>query len=258
MKDESKYIFDIIESFAYKDAKSRTQFAYHVGPLPVCRSTFCAFLGLSAASSRVKKYETMIRKGEIILNVKKINNKTALQEFARLYINAYIFVHSEKSPSDAILLMDTKRPKSVFKDYCKYFETTCRKVIRWTTFRKVWYQQLKAKITDPETAKTFAVKFRNRSKCGFKKCDDCCELKFKIHLASDKIQREASKKEFNDHLDSTKKDRVELNRVRVLCNGTTIVGFSIDAGDVNKYNTPTTCSKAKCLAGLYNKLICSE
>ena len=178
MKDESQYIFGLVEGAAYKDAKNRTQFAYHVGPLRVCRSTFCAFLGLSHDSSRVKKFETMIRKGEVILSLRCGKTKSLLQEFARQYINAYIYVHSEKSPSKPILVLDTQRPKTVFKDYASYFNG--QRVVQWSTFKKLWYQQVKKEITDPQTAETFAVKIRNRSKCGFKKCDDCCELKFKI------------------------------------------------------------------------------
>ena len=51
--------------------------------------------------------------------------------------------------------------------------------------------------------------------------------------------------------------RAGLQQARVQCNGKTIVGFSIDAADYGKFQTPTTKSTAKLLGGMHrikNKL----
>ena len=60
-----------------------------------------------------------------------------------------------------------------------------------------------------------------------------------------------ARENFKKHLKAVKLDRQELNRIRVLCNGRTIVGLSIDAADRNKFFTPSVKCRAHILAGMY-------
>ena len=79
---------------------------------------------------------------------------------------------------------------------------------------------------------------RRRAKAGFKRCDECCALQFQVYSATGQVEKLEARDNYDKHLQSIKLDREGLNRIRALCNGRTIVGFSIDAADRNKFFTP--------------------
>ena len=217
-KDESKYIFNMVKDFAAKDAKGRLQFLYHVGPIRVCRDAFCVTLGLSPDSSRVKKYETQVRQGkdEWEAHTREVSTvgKTK-QVFARCFLMAFIMVNSEKSPCKKLLVLEPTDQAELFKEYDTYFGGVDLCAPR--TLGKLWYQQLKLPVPDPVANVFYEVKMRKRAKCGFKRCDKCCELQFLVYAANGKMAKLEARENFKKHLKAVKLDRQELNR----CNSCT-------------------------------------
>lgn len=252
MLDESKYIFNLVKSCAAKGKNGRIYFHYHLGPVPICRDAFCVALGLSCASSRVKKYETAIRKGDDIFVVqgkRHARRGTSMQELAQCFIMTFVMINSEKSPTDKIVLLEPQSLPEVYLEYKKYFsEINCCKQ---STFEKLWYQQIRLPLPDPVANVFYTIKRRKRAKCGFKRCDTCCELQFNIYAAKGTTAKQEARDAYQAHVDSYTADRRELGRIRSICNGKNIVGFSIDAADKNKFATPTVKCRAKMLAGMY-------
>lgn len=246
------YIFNMVKDFATKNAKGRIQFLYHVGPIRVCRDAFCVTLGLSPQSSRVKKYETQVRKGadeweDQTRDRSACYNKK--QVFAKSFLMAFIMVNSEKSPCKKMVLLEPTNQFELYQQYSAYFDGI--DLCAPSTLRKLWYAQLQLPLPDPVANTSYAVKMRKRTKCGFKRCDICCELQFLVYAANGKLEKLEARNNFKQHLTSTRLDRQELHRIRALCNGRTIVGFSIDAADRNKFFTPSVKSRAHILAGMY-------
>ena len=181
--DESAYIFDIVKGFAVNGPNGGVKFHYHLGPTSVCRAAFCVALGLSCDSSRVKKYETLIRQGADVFEVQVREGSgrgTSKQEFAQCFVMAFVMVNSEKSPTKKLVLLEPQSLPEVFGEYIKYFNNI--NVLAKTTFRKVWYATLKLPLPDPVTNVLYTIKPRKRAKCGFKRCDKCCTLQFAIYV----------------------------------------------------------------------------
>ena len=85
---------------------------------------------------------------------------------------------------------------------------------------------------------------------GFKKCNKCSEKEFAVMMAKGKCVRQTARNDLRAHLQKVKANRAGLNAARMECNGTTVVGLSMDGADFGKFLTPTTKSTAKVLGGM--------
>ena len=252
LKDESTYLFNTVKGFAVKDNKGRTKFRYHVGAVHVCRTAFCVTLGLAPDSSHIKKFETLVRQGHDEYTAahrdNNLNDKTK-ESYVRSFLMTYMMVHSEKDPVKQMVLLEPTNLTELFEEYKSYFRGV--NLCAYSTFRKLWYQQLRLPLPDPVSDVIYAVKMRRRAKAGFKRCDECCALQFQVYSATGQVEKLEARDNYDKHLQSIKLDREGLNRIRALCNGRTIVGFSIDAADRNKFFTPSVKCRAHLLSGMY-------
>ena len=141
LKDDSIYIFNkILEASSGTD--DNIVFNYHLGSVPVCRDAFFQFLGLHTRSTRALAFETKIRQGCSALPPRKKNHTiygNDMQDLCRQYIHAFVVVHSEKSPSHPIFVLEKQYLKDVFQEYEDYFQK--KFCVTAKTFKKLWYQQ---------------------------------------------------------------------------------------------------------------------
>ena len=241
-RDESCYIFEQILDSATTAPNGETKFCYHVAGTSICRTAFCRILGLAGNNSRVRKYETLIRRGNTSLPPKKPGRASSaslgLEALAEKWIQDFVVLHAEKSPSEMVFSLDKHSIVEVHGQYKVHFGD--RFVLKLSTFRKVWHKTLKKKIPEPLSGKLFSVQHRKRRAVGFKKCDKCCALQHAVSMAKTRQDRETAQHRFKLHLAKMRNNRDALNAARVQCNGKTVVGFSIDAWDINKCTTPTT------------------
>ena len=141
--------------------------------------------------------------------------------------------------------MEKQYLKDVLAEYRDYFNNNF--CVSSKTFKKLWYQQIKVPVVDPDTGNLHTIMMRKRRALGFKKCNKCSELEFAVMMAKTKSQRQEARNKLHAHLHKIRRNRVGLQQARVECNGITIVGCSIDGADFGKYQTPTTKSPAKIL-----------
>ena len=274
VRSESEYFFDLVLEAAKNDEDDRTRFHYHIGPVPVCRDAFCIMLGIATNNARFAKYESMVRDGVRELPKYKVGERAALQKqaVAAQYVASHVLIHSEKSPVDKILWLERQSVPEVFKAYVAHLQNNF--CVQQSTFRKIWYKGLRAQIPDPASGELYSVKKRKRRAVGFKKCDVCSELEFAVMMAKNKNDRLTAKNRLHAHLQKVvfnksptqppthsttplthsllqvKANRSGLQAARAACNGSTIVGFTIDAADIGKFQTPVTKSTAKILGGM--------
>lgn len=250
VRDESEFLFAQCKNAARK-TETGTIFDYHVGPVPVCRDAYMQVVGLPVRNSRFLGYETMIRQGINALPLYEPRPKMSgsMQELCRTYIHAYVMVHADKSPTKPILLLTKQSIVDVFNSYREWFQNV--RCVEKSTFKKLWYQQLKEPVADPITGDMYEILVRRRRAVGFKTCDVCSSLRFAIMMALVKKARDEAKKKYLAHIRKVKACREGLNKARVECNGITIVGCSVDGADQGKFGTPTTKSTAKVLGGLH-------
>ena len=248
LRDDSLYLFETIKK-ASSGPENAVNFDYHLGHLPVCRDAFFQFLGLPTLSTRALSYETMIRQGVQALPERKVPDHIVygggMQDIARQYIHAHIVVHAEKSPSHPIFLLDKQPIKAVYQEYTDYLHN--KFVVSPKTFRKLWYEQIKVPVADPETGDMYSIMLRKRRALGFKKCDICAALEFAVMMAKTKTLRQEAREKLHAHLSKVRANRNGLQKARLECNGITICGFSIDGADQGKFPTPTTKTAAKVL-----------
>ena len=242
---ESEYLFGLVHRAATRNKSGRTIFNYHVGPVSVCRGTFCVILGLSFGSSRIKKYETLVRKGWNALPPFSRKRRSGTsesgwgkEEVAGQYIAAHFLVQADKSPSEKIMYIEKPDLVGLFQQYKDYFNG--KGCVEKSTFKRVYYERFKEPVVDPATGDEYLLQTKKRWAVGFRVCDKCASLKFAIAMAKKATQRMAKTSEYRLHLKSVRADRDNLAGKRVECNGITIVGFSVDAVDHNKFPTPTT------------------
>lgn len=249
LRDESLYIFDQIKEASHL-GEYGVDFKYHLGSIPICRDAFLQFLGLPCKNTRALSYETLLRQGYQALPqrerwVHKTESKEAL---ARQYVHAYCVVHSDKSPSHPIFWLEQQVINEVFKEYSGYIDQ--KYAVKSTTFRKLWYSQIKVPCPDPETGDMYKICIKKRRAMGFKKCNQCSSLEFAVMMARGKCARQQARNNLLAHLKKVKAVRTGLNAARLDCNGTTIRGFSVDGADYGKFPTPVTKSTAAVLGGM--------
>ena len=200
LRDESEYLFDLVFAASSQDEYKRTSFHYKIGPVPVCRDAFCIALGLTTKNARFAKYETMVRSGASSLPAYSVGERQSnnMQALCAQYVAAYILIHSEKSPVDCILYLERQKLAEVYRVYIAHFgQQFC---VKFSTFRKVWYKQLKEKIADPASSCLYTVKLRKRRAVGFKRCDVCSELQFNVMMAPTTNDRLKAKNKLHEHL----------------------------------------------------------
>ena len=251
LRQDSEYVFDLVRQSSKIVEGVGTVFDYHIGTVSVCKMTLCLILGLNLTNARICKYETMIREGCGCLPPYKSFHAATndIQGVACQYIHAFIVIHAEKSPSSPIFWLDKQSVQEVYntyKDHCNH-----KFCVAPSTFRKLWYRQLKTRVADPATGFLYEIKLRKRRACGFAKCNNCSELEFAVMMAKGKPKRTQARNKLHEHLKKVKGNRRGLQAARAECNGKTIVGCSVDAADYGKFPTPTTKATAKHLAGLY-------
>ena len=248
LRDDSLYIFDKILE-ASSGTENNINFNYHLGPVPVCRDAYFQFLGLHSKSTRALSYETKIRQGISALPSRKKSEKIygdGMQDICRQWIHAFAVVHSEKSPSHPIFVLEKQYLKDVFQEYEDYMNK--KFCVSSKTFKKLWYEQLKVSVVDPDTGDLYSIMMRKRRALGFKKCNKCSELEFAVMMAKTKSARQEARNNLHAHLRKIRRNRNGLQQARMESNGVTVVGLSIDGADVGKYPTPTTKSPAKVLS----------
>ena len=131
-----------------------------------------------------------------------------MQELAQCFIMTYVMINSEKSPTDKIVLLEPQSLPEVYLEYKKYFsEINCCKQ---STFEELWYQQIRLPLPDPVANVFYTIKRRKRAKCGFKRCDTCCELQFNIYAAKGTTAKQEARDAYQAHVDSYTADRREL------------------------------------------------
>ena len=248
LRDDAEYLFEKINECS-SGLPPHTEFQYRLGPVPVCRDAYFQFLGLPTKSTRALSYETMVRQGCSALPPRKkseIIYGDGKQDVCRQWIHAYAVVHSEKSPSHPIFVLEKQYLKDVLAEYRDYLDN--KFCVSSKTFKKLWYQQIKKPVVDPDTGDLYSIMMRKRRALGFKKCNKCSELEFAVMMAKTKSERQEARNKLHAHLHKIRRNRTGLQQSRVECNGITVVGLSIDAADHAKYPTPTTKSPAKVLA----------
>ena len=256
VRAESEFLFEQCKN-ASQESELGTIFEYKLGSVSLCRDAFMQILGLPVLNARFLRYETLLRQGvnALPLYEPRPQMRGTKQEVCCQYIHAYVLVHAEKSPREPILLLSRTPLADVEGSYREHLKNT--NCVKKSTFRKLWYQQLKVPLADPVSGDVFDILIRRRRAVGFKACDLCCSLRFALMMASMKKLRDIAKEKYLAHLRKVKANREGLQRARVECDGIKVVGVSVDGADFGKFPTPTTKSKAKVLGGMHrikNKL----
>ena len=256
VRAESEFLFEQCKN-ASQQSELGTIFEYKLGSVSLCRDAFMQILGLPVLNARFLRYETLLRQGvnALPLYEPRPQMRGTKQEVCCQYIHAYVLVHAEKSPREPILLLSRTPLADVESSYREHLKNT--NCVEKSTFRKLWYKQLKVPLADPVSGELFDILIRRRRAVGFKACDLCCSLRFSLMMASMKKLRDIAKEKYLLHIRKVKANRVGLQRARVECDGIKVVGVSVDGADFGKFPTPTTKSKAKVLGGMHrikNKL----
>ena len=226
----------------------KAKFVYRIGSLAVCRDVFCVALGLAERSWRIVKYESMVRRGVKSLPPSTLHPCKIIackSQVCRQFFRDYILKHAEMSPK--LLLASIDRPNLVDLFSLYHHKFPGEDVVSMHTFKKIWYSCLSEKLPDPEKHVQYDVCIRRRQAVGFKMCDTCCVNKFKMQMAKTSVHRAVARLKQENHIKGVRSDREELSRIRVHCalSPRVRVGFTVDAGDSNKFGTPTTKSTAK-------------
>jgi len=163
-------------------------------------------------------------------------------------LRCHFMVYSEKSPAKKLYYIEQPNLRELYGEYLQWFQGGS--TVKFSTFRKIFFQVMKTPLVDPETAQQFAIYRRKRHAVGFAKCNVCSTLEFAILMAKNKVERDIARGKLKEHHVKIKADRQTLSMWRSACDGILKVGLSIDAADSNKFTTPTTKAKAKVLSGL--------
>jgi len=213
-------------------------------------------------NGRVRSVEARIRKGELAvaptLPKQKYSNASS---YARNYMCAYIFQHSQSSPSDTILYLEHLGNDKLFKAYRAETEKHTSK-LGSSHFLKEWRRVLNEHVTDPETSVQYKVVILQSRAKGFSLCNQCKYFQMRMRGTKNWSKRAEYQRKLKKHICAINDDREELARIQRLC----IInrehcGFYIDAADSAKFQVPTTQSTAKLLSQLWRvrqKLTCVQ
>ena len=195
----------------------------------------------------MQKYETLVRRGLRFLPEPKYGrNSQSLTrgELTVAWLSDYVLAQGEISPALKQIELDPPNNSDLYAAYTRDFDEHER--VQRGTFFNLWYEVMQGTITDPHKGDVYEVKFRRRRAVGFKACDECERLKLLVKTAKTKVERDMAVATKIEHFRSVARDRKEAARLRLQCkNNPKKVGFSIDAVDSNKWQTPTTQSRAK-------------
>ena len=226
------------------------RFSYRIGDVRVCREAWCVTIGLYARNTRVRKYETMVRRGVrcLVPRKRKLMQDTRTND-AKAFMRSFILVHSQFSPVTSTAHVDFPGMDALVKAY----ETSTETPLAPSYIKKLWKQVITEKIYDKTTGGFFTASVRRRSAPGFSACDTC-ELAIMAQMTAKTVLDKAkAQRAYRLHLLGVSKDRIEGCRIQRHCrtSGGKSLGFSMDGMDMAKTQCPSTQSQAKTLGRLY-------
>ena len=137
--------------------------------------------------------------------------------YARAFMSAYIFDHSQCSPVGTTLYVDHIGDRKMYQLYRQETDEKNKTHVKEGTFYKLWQQVIDAGVTDPETCVEYEVLIRKARAKGFKKCNVCSYYEMLIRGTSDVSKRAVYERKYQAHIKEVYADREELARIQRLC-----------------------------------------
>ena len=249
--DEQAYLFKKVLDACVPVPGKLARFSYRIADVNVCTQAWCIAIGLYASNSRVRKYETMVRRGvRSLVPRKRKRSPDNRTNDAKAFIRQYILVHAQFSPVTMTAYVDFAGLDALWQ---AYKASTMGTPLKESYLKRLWPVVLAEDIYDPKTGAKFTACVRRRSARGFSACDTC-EMGLMGQMMARSVEAKAeAQRIYRDHLRGVGLDRDESFRIQRHCrtSGGESLGFSIDGMDMAKTQLPVCQSQAKTISKLY-------